>query len=53
MLTRLVLDLGSGLGSVLRLGLGLGLGLGLDTGCDLITDKAAYLSVEAFIQLDI
>lgn len=51
MLTRLVLDLGSGLGSVLRLGLGLG--LGLDTGCDLITDKAAYLSVEAFIQLDI
>jgi hypothetical protein len=51
MLTRLVLDLGSGLGSGLRLGLGLG--LGLDTGCDLITDKAAYLSVEAFIQLDI
>jgi len=47
MLTRLVLDLGSGLGS------GLWLGLGLDTGCDLITDKAAYLSVEAFIQLDI
>ena len=47
MLTRLVLDLG--LGSGLRLGLG----LGLDTGCDLITDKAAYLSVEAFIQLDI
>jgi hypothetical protein len=47
MLTRLVLDLGSGLGSGLRLG------LGLDTGCDLITDKAAYLSVEAFIQLDI
>lgn len=47
MLTRLVLDLGSGLR------LGLGLGLRLDTGCDLITDKAAYLSVEAFIQLDI
>jgi len=47
MLTRLVLDLGSGLGS------GLWLGLGLDTGCDLITDKAAYLSVKAFIQLDI
>ena len=47
MLTRLVLDLGSGLGS------GLWLGLGLDTGCDLITDKAAYLSVKSFIQLDI